>query len=167
MLGAGGNRGPGCSIGVKHYLNSAGESRGGKPGDCARVGTCPETPCPTTACVRKRREHAQGEGGFSSRHVLHHQLKIDCSVPFRTTPLPKILLKVDAILEDQQSKGGEDSTDKLLRNAAKDIVEYDFEEKTKELKEFKAKAKALKTILVSVRVFWRGWFLVSPTHSAY
>ena len=74
---------------------------------------------------------------------------------------------MDAILEDQQSKGGEDSTDKLLRNAAKDIVEYDFEEKTKELKEFKAKAKALKTILVSVRVFWRGWFLVSPTHSAY
>ena len=57
---------------------------------------------------------------------------------------------MDAILEDQQSKGGEDSTDKLLRNAAKDIAEYDFEEKTKELKEFKAKAKALKTILAPV-----------------
>ena len=63
---------------------------------------------------------------------------------------------MDAILEDQQSKGGEDSTDKLLRNAAKDIVEYDFEEKTKELKEFKAKAKALKTILVSVIEFFGG-----------
>lgn len=59
-------------------------------------------------------------------------------------------MKVDAILEDQQSKGGEDSTDKLLRNASKDIAEYDFEEKTKELKEFKAKAKALKTILATV-----------------
>lgn len=87
---------------------------------------------------------------------------MDRSIP--QPPFQKYLKKVDAILEDQQSKGGEDSTDKLLRNAAKDIVEYDFEEKTKELKEFKAKAKALKTILVSVWSFFEG-FLRSLPHT--
>jgi hypothetical protein len=57
---------------------------------------------------------------------------------------------VDAILESEQAKGGEESISKLLRIAGRDLPEYNFDAKTKELEAFKAKSGSLKSILVSL-----------------
>ena len=57
---------------------------------------------------------------------------------------------VDAILESEQAKGGEESISKLLRIAGRDLPEYDFDATTKELKAFKGKSGSLKTILATV-----------------
>eukprot|EP00040_Diaphanoeca_grandis_P018735 m.98554 g.98554 ORF g.98554 m.98554 type:complete len:208 (-) comp27079_c1_seq1:114-737(-) len=54
---------------------------------------------------------------------------------------------IDAILESEQSKGGEESIEKLLRVANKDIKAYTFSESTPELKELGTQARLLKSIL--------------------
>eukprot|EP00051_Salpingoeca_urceolata_P027296 m.480861 g.480861 ORF g.480861 m.480861 type:complete len:208 (-) comp21974_c0_seq1:176-799(-) len=57
---------------------------------------------------------------------------------------------VDAILESEQSKGGTDSTEKLLRIAAQDIEDYRIPDKTPELKALSEKSKTLKSILSTI-----------------
>eukprot|EP00041_Stephanoeca_diplocostata_P007818 m.112851 g.112851 ORF g.112851 m.112851 type:complete len:208 (+) comp17045_c0_seq1:187-810(+) len=57
---------------------------------------------------------------------------------------------VDAILESEQSKGGEDSIDKLLRVANTEIADYVFKESTPELKNLAARSKTLKGVLAKV-----------------
>eukprot|EP00043_Microstomoeca_roanoka_P026923 m.12955 g.12955 ORF g.12955 m.12955 type:complete len:209 (-) comp7114_c0_seq1:341-967(-) len=57
---------------------------------------------------------------------------------------------VDLILEKTQSKGGEDLTEKLLREAHKQVDLYSFEDKTPELSALSAKAQALKQILSTI-----------------
>jgi len=57
---------------------------------------------------------------------------------------------IDAILESEQSKGGEESIEKLLRVANKDIEAYKFPEKTKELTELGKVARELKSILARI-----------------
>eukprot|EP00039_Didymoeca_costata_P025239 m.12687 g.12687 ORF g.12687 m.12687 type:complete len:208 (-) comp4711_c0_seq2:164-787(-) len=54
---------------------------------------------------------------------------------------------IDIVLESEQSKGGEESIEKLLRVANNDIADYVFEEKTPELKVLKEKSGGLKKIL--------------------
>jgi len=54
---------------------------------------------------------------------------------------------IDHILESEQSKGGEDSIEKLLRVADKDLDEYKIPETTPELKNLRVKASGLKKIL--------------------
>lgn len=54
---------------------------------------------------------------------------------------------IDCILESEQAKGGEESIEKLLRVADRELDEYKIPESTAELKNLKVKAQALKKIL--------------------
>ncbi|EGD75681.1 hypothetical protein PTSG_07801 [Salpingoeca rosetta] len=57
---------------------------------------------------------------------------------------------VDLILEKTQSKGGQDLTEKLLREAHRDVQLYSIDDKTPELTDLSNKAKALKRILSTI-----------------
>jgi len=57
---------------------------------------------------------------------------------------------IDIILDDQQSKGGEESIAKLLRIAGREIEDYNFNASTSELKDLKVKTGSLKSILATV-----------------
>jgi len=54
---------------------------------------------------------------------------------------------IDAILESEQAKGGEESIEKLLRHAGREIEAYKFPENSATLKELGVQSRALKAIL--------------------
>lgn len=57
---------------------------------------------------------------------------------------------IDAILESEQSKGGEESIEKLVRAAKNELPAYSFPGKTDGLRGVKARAQSLKTILSTI-----------------
>lgn len=88
---------------------------------------------------------ASDPSALASLHAIRTALeKAEAANPGLTHEL------VDAILESEQSKGGEDSTERLLRVAARDIPDYQFEERTAELKVLADKSKRLKATLSSI-----------------
>lgn len=57
---------------------------------------------------------------------------------------------IDAILESEQAKGGEESIEKLLRQAGKEIEAYKFPENSATLKTLGSESRGLKVILAKI-----------------
>lgn len=57
---------------------------------------------------------------------------------------------IDKVLEAEQSKGGEESVERLLRVASNDIADYSYPEKTNDLKNLRTKSSELKKILSTI-----------------